>query len=41
MIKEKKYVFIRYDERTKAFRLFDPIEKKIMSRDMYVNEESA
>ncbi|GKD80093.1 retrovirus-related pol polyprotein from transposon TNT 1-94 [Tanacetum coccineum] len=31
----------RYDERTKAFRLYDPLEKKVtISRDLYVNEES-
>ncbi|KAJ3686893.1 hypothetical protein LUZ61_016057 [Rhynchospora tenuis] len=40
--KSKKYVFIGYDEKTKAFRLFDPIEKKvIVSRDVQVNEEIA
>ncbi|KAJ3703208.1 hypothetical protein LUZ61_006913 [Rhynchospora tenuis] len=38
--KSKKYVFIGYDEKTKAFRLFDPIEKKvIVSRDVQVNKE--
>jgi len=37
----KKYVFIRYDENTKAYRLFNPITKKvIMSRDVQVDEES-
>jgi hypothetical protein len=31
-----------YDEKTKAFKLFDPIEKKvIVSRDVHVNEASA
>lgn len=25
--KSKKYVFMRYDEKTKTFKLFDPIEK--------------
>ena len=40
--KSKKYVFIGYDEKTKAFKLFDPIEKKVnVSRDVHVNEESA
>ncbi|KAJ1691007.1 hypothetical protein LUZ63_015162 [Rhynchospora breviuscula] len=40
--KSKKYVFIGYDEKTKAFRLFDPIEKKvIISQDVQVNEEIA
>lgn len=39
--KSKKHVFIQYDEKTKAFNLFDPIEKKvIVSRDVHVNEES-
>ncbi|GJY64422.1 retrovirus-related pol polyprotein from transposon TNT 1-94 [Tanacetum coccineum] len=39
--KSKMYVFIGYDERTKAFRLYDPLEKKVtISRDVYVNEES-
>jgi hypothetical protein len=40
--KSKKYVFIGYDEKTKAFKLFDTIEKKVVvSRDVQVNEESA
>ena len=40
--KSKKYVFIGYDEKTKAFKLFDPIEEKVVvSRDVQVNEESA
>jgi hypothetical protein len=40
--KSKKYTFIGYDERTKAFKLFDLIERKvIVSRDVHVNEESA
>ncbi|GJV97013.1 retrovirus-related pol polyprotein from transposon TNT 1-94 [Tanacetum coccineum] len=39
--KSKMYVFIGYDERTKAFRLYVPLEKKVtISRDVYVNEES-
>lgn len=34
-------MFIGYDEKTKAFRLFDPIDKKvIVSRDVQVDEES-
>nr|GEV11403.1 retrovirus-related Pol polyprotein from transposon TNT 1-94 [Tanacetum cinerariifolium] len=38
--KSKMYIFIGYDERTKAFRLYDPIKKKvIVSRDVFVNEE--
>jgi len=37
----KKYVFIGYDEKTKAYRFFNPITKKvIMSRDVQVDEES-
>ncbi|GJU58201.1 retrovirus-related pol polyprotein from transposon TNT 1-94 [Tanacetum coccineum] len=40
--KSKKYMFIGYDEKIKAYRLFDPIEKKVtVSRDVYVDEESA
>ncbi|KAJ3708478.1 hypothetical protein LUZ61_012183 [Rhynchospora tenuis] len=40
--KSKKYVFIGYDEKTKAFRLCDPIEKKVItSRDVQIHEESA
>ena len=39
--RSKKYVFIGYDEKTKAYRLFNPITKKvIMSRDVQVDEES-
>ncbi|KAG6386580.1 hypothetical protein SASPL_151746 [Salvia splendens] len=39
--KSRSYVFIGYDEKTKGFRLFDPIEKKvIISRDVHMNEES-
>jgi hypothetical protein len=40
--KSKKLVFIGYDEKAKAFKLFDPIGKKVIaSRDVQVNEESA
>ncbi|GJZ16180.1 retrovirus-related pol polyprotein from transposon TNT 1-94 [Tanacetum coccineum] len=39
--KSKKYIFIGYNDRSKAFRLHVPIEKKVtVSRDVYVNEES-
>ena len=39
--RSKKYVFIGYNEKTKAYRLFNPIIKKvIMSRDVQVDEES-
>ncbi|GJV24619.1 retrovirus-related pol polyprotein from transposon TNT 1-94 [Tanacetum coccineum] len=39
--KNKKYIFIGYDDKSKAFSLYDPIEKKVtVSRDVYVNEES-
>ncbi|GJS40666.1 retrovirus-related pol polyprotein from transposon TNT 1-94 [Tanacetum coccineum] len=39
--KSKKYIFIGYDDRSKAFRLYDPIEKKVsVCRDVYVNEEN-
>ncbi|KAE8732520.1 Detected protein of unknown function [Hibiscus syriacus] len=40
--KSKRYIFISYDEKTKGFKLFDPIEKKVVvSRDVYVNESSS
>jgi hypothetical protein len=33
--KNKKYIFIGYDENSKAYKLYDPIEKKLMvSRDI-------
>lgn len=39
--KSKKLVFIGYDEKTKGYRLYDPVEKKIIvSRDVEVNEAS-
>lgn len=39
--KSKKFVFIGYDEKTKGFKLLDPINKKvIISRDVKVNEAS-
>jgi len=39
--RSKKYVFIDYNEKTKAYRLFNTITKKvIMSRDVQVDEES-
>ncbi|KAJ3676254.1 hypothetical protein LUZ60_003666 [Juncus effusus] len=39
--KSKKFVFIGYDDKTKAYKLIDPIEWKVMvSRDVHVNEES-
>ena len=35
----KKYVFIRYGERTKAYKLLDPINQKVIaSRDVRVDE---
>ncbi|HEY5260323.1 MAG TPA: reverse transcriptase domain-containing protein, partial [Rhabdochlamydiaceae bacterium] len=40
--KSKKFVFIGYDEKTKAYKLYDPIERKVVgSRDVHVNEKSA
>ncbi|KAE8691290.1 hypothetical protein F3Y22_tig00110890pilonHSYRG00631 [Hibiscus syriacus] len=40
--KTKKYIFIGYDEKTKGYKLFDPISKKVMaSRDVRVNEANA
>jgi hypothetical protein len=39
--KSLKLIFIRYDERSKAYKLFDPTNKKIhISRDVQVNEEA-
>ena len=39
--KSQKYILIGYDEKTKGYRLFDPINKKvIVSRDVRVNEAS-
>jgi hypothetical protein len=39
--KNKRYIFIGYDEKTKGYKLFDPISKKVMvSRDVRVNEAS-
>jgi len=39
--KSKRYVFIGSDEKTKGYKLFDPISKKVMvSRDVRINETS-
>ena len=39
--KSKRYIFIGYDEKTKGYKLLDPINKKVMvSRDVRVNEAS-
>jgi hypothetical protein len=39
--KSKKYVFIGYSEKSKAYKLYDPIEKKlVISRDVELNEET-
>ena len=39
--KSKKYVLIGYDEKSKAYKLYDPIENKlVVSRDVEVNEEA-
>jgi hypothetical protein len=39
--KSKKYNFIGYDEKSKAYKLCDPIEKNfVVSRDVEVNEET-
>jgi len=39
--KSKKYIFIGYDEKTKGYRLLDPISKKVtVSRDVRVDEAS-
>lgn len=40
--KSRRYIFIGYDEKTKGYRLLDPISKKIVvSRDVLVNEASS
>ena len=37
----KRYIFIGYDEKTKGYKLLDPISKMvIVSRDVQVNEAS-
>jgi len=39
--KSKRYIFIGYDEKTKGYKLLDPISKKVMvSRDVRINEAS-
>ena len=39
--KSKKLVLIGYDEKSKAYKLYDPLEKKIVaSRDVEINEEA-
>jgi hypothetical protein len=39
--KSTKLVFICYDERSKAYKLYNSIEKKvILGRDIYINEQS-
>ncbi|KAJ3705098.1 hypothetical protein LUZ61_008803 [Rhynchospora tenuis] len=39
--KSEKLIFVGYDERSKAYRLYDPTNKKtIISRDVQVNEEA-
>ena len=39
--KSQKYILIGYDEKTKGYMLFDPVNKKgIVSRDVRVNEAS-
>jgi hypothetical protein len=39
--KNLKFIFIGYDERSKAYKLFDPTNKRMhISRDVQVNEEA-
>jgi hypothetical protein len=39
--KSTKLLFLGYDERSKAYKLYNPIEKKVISRrDVYINEQS-
>jgi hypothetical protein len=40
--KSTKLVFIGYDERSKAYKLYNSIEKKVISsKDIYINEQSS
>ena len=40
--KSQKLVFIGYDEKSKAYKLYNPLEKKlVVSRDVEVNEEAS
>jgi hypothetical protein len=39
--KSNKHIFIGYNEKSKAYKLYDPIEKKfVVSRDIKVNKEA-
>ena len=39
--KSKKLVFIGYDEKTKGYKLFNPVTNKVlMSRDVVIDEEN-
>jgi hypothetical protein len=39
--KSKKYVFIGHNEKSKSYKLYDPIEKKlVISIDVELNEEA-
>jgi hypothetical protein len=39
--KSKKYIFTGYNKKSKAYKLYDPIEKEfVVSRDVEVNEEA-
>jgi hypothetical protein len=39
--KSKKHIFIGYNEKSKVYKLYDPIEKKyVVSGDVEVNEEA-
>jgi hypothetical protein len=39
--KSKKYIFIGYDEMSRTYNLYDPIEKKLMvSKDVEMNDEA-
>ncbi|KAG6525725.1 hypothetical protein ZIOFF_015692 [Zingiber officinale] len=40
--RSKKYIFIGYDEKSKAYKLFDPVNKKVVvSRDVHMEESMA
>jgi hypothetical protein len=37
----KKYIFIDYDEKSKAYKFYDPIKKKlVVSKGVEVNKEA-
>jgi len=40
--RSRKYIFVGYDEKSKAYKLFDPVNNKVVvSRDVHVEETKA